>query len=253
MSRQDSLIIKDTHRGLLYEDGVFQQVLPAGRYQIPRGPSKLASFFGARTPRVEVVLVDMRGRDRTVVVQDQLTADGVTVSASFVVQFRVKNPVAASHEVKSFEERLYAEAQTAGRRFLRGMSLEEVLIARDEISEELLRQIREGAATYGVEVTGLDFKDLIVPEKIQRMMNQSAVSRRLRQAEIDADDDTDLDAIDDDDDLVFAHARFDSGHTVAATSDEGPEKLVIRPHSMVDGRNGSQTPTDFGFRRRQSS
>ena len=60
MSRHDSLIIKDTHRGLLYEDGVFRDVLPAGRYQIPRSPGRLAAFFGVKAPKVEVVLVDVR-------------------------------------------------------------------------------------------------------------------------------------------------------------------------------------------------
>lgn len=33
---QRELIIKDTHRGLWYEDGVLTKVLEAGRYVIPR-------------------------------------------------------------------------------------------------------------------------------------------------------------------------------------------------------------------------
>jgi hypothetical protein len=127
MARHDTLIIKDTHRGLLYEDGVFRNLLPAGRYQIPREASRLAAFFGARSPRVEVVLVDIRDRDRTVVVQDLLTADGATISATFAVQYRVVDPVAAIHRVKNFEERLSAEAQTAARRVLRGLSVDEIL------------------------------------------------------------------------------------------------------------------------------
>ena len=32
---QRELIIKDTHRGLWYEDGVLTRVLEAGRYVIP--------------------------------------------------------------------------------------------------------------------------------------------------------------------------------------------------------------------------
>ena len=30
-----ALIIKDTHRGLLYEDGVLKKTLEAGRYEYP--------------------------------------------------------------------------------------------------------------------------------------------------------------------------------------------------------------------------
>ncbi len=258
MSRHDSLIVKDTHRGLLYEDGVFREVLPPGRYQIPRSPSKVAAFFGAKAPKVEVALVDMRGRDRTIVVQDQLTADGVTISASFVVQFRVHNPVAALHEVKSFEERLYAEAQTAARRILRGISLEEILIARDEIGEELLRQVQESAATYGLEISGIDFKDLTIPEKLQKLMNQAVLSRRLRQ--FDGSDFDDESETDDDADLVFANPRFDLAHNEPADDDDDdddddhrPEKLAIRPYAVEARSHGIYANNlDFALRRRQS-
>ncbi len=252
MSRHDSLIIKDTHRGLLYEDGMFREILPAGRFQIPRPPSRLAAFFGAKAPKVEVILVDIRGRDRTIVVQDVLTADGVTISSSFVVQFRVEDPVAALHEVKSFEERLYAEAQTAARRILRGMSLEEVLIARDEIGEELLRQVQESATTYGLKVSGIDFKDLTIPEKLQKIMNQVVLSRRLRATEADESDE------DEDSDLIFANARFDRAHNEPADDVDDdhstrPEKLAIRPHSLDSRSQGIPSSNlDFTLRRHQS-
>lgn len=264
MARHDTLIIKDTHRGLLYEDGLFREVLPAGRFQIPRSPSMLARFFGAKAPKVEVVLVDMRGRDRTIVVKDLLTADGATISSSFVVQFRVVDPVAATHEVKNFEDRLYAEAQTAARRILRGMSVEEVLIARDEIGEELLRQIRETAPSYGLEVSGVDFKDLIVPEKLKDIMNQAILARRLRQAQpIAADSDRDdfveaYEAADDEDqDLVFTNRRFDPAHNEQSSRDHNgdhrPEKLAIRPHSIETRNHGIYANNlDFAFRRRMS-
>ena len=81
---------------------------------------------------IEVVLIDIRGRDRTVVIQELLTADSATISANFVVQFRVNDPHAAIHQVKNFEERLYSETQTAARRVLRGLSLDEVIASRDE-------------------------------------------------------------------------------------------------------------------------
>ena len=53
------IFIKDTHRGLWYEDGVLTRVLEAGRYEIP----KRKRFFRRKGPLVEVILVDMRERD----------------------------------------------------------------------------------------------------------------------------------------------------------------------------------------------
>jgi regulator of protease activity HflC (stomatin/prohibitin superfamily) len=232
MARHDTLIIKDTHRGLLYEDGVFRDLLPAGRYQIPRAPSPLAAFFGSRGPRVEVIMVDVRGRDRTVVIQDLLTADGATISASFVVQFRVADPLAAIHRVKNFEERLYSEAQTAARRVLRGLSVEEILGSRDEVGEEMLIQVREAVEPAGLEVTGLDFKDLIVPDDLRKIMNRAVIARRLRQSQmvdgLAIDDDElalhDEPAVEDDSGLIIAKASF----AKAKEADEEPEGLAFR-------------------------
>ena len=184
MSRHDVVIVKDTHRGLLYEDGVFREVLPAGRYLIPAQPSRLALFFGARSVRSDVVLVDVRSRDRTVVVQDFLTADGATITASFALQYRVIDPRVALHEVKSFEDRVVAETQTAARRLLRGMSLDEILGSRDEIGEELLCQVAGTAGSYGLEVSALDLKDLAVPPEIREEKNRAAMARRSRQRQL---------------------------------------------------------------------
>jgi len=44
------IIIKDTHRGLWYEDGVLTRTVEAGRYELPEQP-----WFGRR-PQVEVAL-----------------------------------------------------------------------------------------------------------------------------------------------------------------------------------------------------
>ena len=216
MARHDTLIIKDTHRGLLYEDGVFRDLLPAGRYHIPREPSRLAAFFGVKGPRVEVVLVDVRSRDRTVVIQELLTADGATISATFSIQYRVTDPVAAIHRVKNFEERLQAEAQTAARRVLRGLSVEEILGGRDEVGEEMLLQVRDALGTAGLDVTGLDFKDLGVPDELRKVMNQAVIARKLRLAglpdgpviEEDEPTLTDDRPTEDDDRLIIAGARF---------------------------------------------
>src|SRR5262249_56935763 len=59
MPRQE-IIIKDTHRGIWYEDGVLVKVVGAGRYEVP---SPWGLF--KRRPRVEAVLNDIRHTDPT--------------------------------------------------------------------------------------------------------------------------------------------------------------------------------------------
>ncbi len=106
------IIIRDTHRGLWYEDGKLLRVLEAGRYQLPT-PLSLPLM---RRPQVDVVLVDMRERELTIKGQEILTADKVAIRVSILVQFRVVDPKAAIHVVADFEERIYSDVQLAARR-----------------------------------------------------------------------------------------------------------------------------------------
>ena len=92
-------IIKDTHRGLYYEDGKLMKILEAGHYKIPRG-----SGMFKRLPTVECMLVDVRERELTIKGQEILTADKVAIRVSILVQFRVTDPKAAIHTVDNFED-----------------------------------------------------------------------------------------------------------------------------------------------------
>jgi regulator of protease activity HflC (stomatin/prohibitin superfamily) len=124
------IIIKDTHRGLWYEDGVLTKVLEAGRYEIlPR-----ENLFGRKEPLVEVVLVDMRERDLTIKGREILTADKVALRVSIIVQFRVVDPKLAIHAVEKYEDRLYSDVQLAARRSLASMTLEDILTNRNRLS-----------------------------------------------------------------------------------------------------------------------
>jgi regulator of protease activity HflC (stomatin/prohibitin superfamily) len=174
------LIIKDTHRGLWYEDGVLARILEAGRYVIPRYVD--LGFY--RQPKVEVVLVDIRERDLTIRGQEILTADKVAIRVSIVVQFRVTDPRAALHQVEKYEDRLYSDVQLAARRSLASMTLEEILTNRNQLSEDILRDVTEAAGGYGVAILRADVKDLIFPGNLQEIMNRVLAAERMSQAQL---------------------------------------------------------------------
>jgi regulator of protease activity HflC (stomatin/prohibitin superfamily) len=179
MARRE-LIIKDTHRGLWYEDGVLTKVLEAGRYVIPR-PLDLGF---TRRPMVEVVLIDIRERDLTIKGQEILTADKVALRVSIIVQFRVTDPRAALHAVANYEERLYSDVQLAARRSLASTTLEEILTNRNRLSEDILRDVKEAAGSYGVAIVRADVKDLIFPGNLQEIMNRVLAAERMSQAQM---------------------------------------------------------------------
>ena len=174
------IIIKDTHRGLWYEDGRLTRVLEAGRYKLPREPWLPLQ----RKSVVEVVLVDIRERDLTIKGQEILTADKVAIRVSILVQFRVTDPTAAVHRVASYEDRLYSDVQLAARRSLASMTLEEILTNRNRLSEDILHDVKESAAGYGVAIGRADVKDLVFPGNLQEIMNRVLAAERTSQAQL---------------------------------------------------------------------
>jgi regulator of protease activity HflC (stomatin/prohibitin superfamily) len=174
------VIIKETHRGLWYEDGVLIRELNAGRYVVPR-----ERFLRWRVgKRVEIAVVDVRERDLTIKGQEILTADKVAIRVSIVVQFRVNDPRAAMHEVADYEDRLYTDVQLAARRSLASMTLEEILTNRNRLSEDILRDVKEAAANYGVAILRADVKDLVFPGNLQEIMNRVLAAERMSEAQL---------------------------------------------------------------------
>ena len=172
-------IIKDTHRGLYYEDGKLTKVIEAGRYKIPR-----RHRWMRRRPTVECMLVDVRERELTIKGQEILTADKVAIRVSILVQFRVTDPKAAIHTVDNFEDRLYSDVQLAARRSLASMTLEEILTNRNRLSEDILSDVTESANGYGVAIRRADVKDLIFPGNLQEIMNRVLAAERHSQAQL---------------------------------------------------------------------
>jgi len=174
-ARFRELVVKETHRALWYEDGVLKDVRGAGRYRI--------SLVQAATgrPQIEVVLVDVRQRELTIKGQEILTCDKVAIRVSIIVQFRVTDARAAVHEVENYEERLYSDVQLAARRSLASMTLEEILTNRNRLNEEILQEVKETAARYGVAILRADVKDLMFPGNLQEIMNRVLGAERLRE------------------------------------------------------------------------
>jgi regulator of protease activity HflC (stomatin/prohibitin superfamily) len=152
--------------------------LEAGRYKIPR-----RAVLG-HSPKIEVELVDVRERDLTIKGQEILTGDKVAIRVSILVQFRVTDPRAALHTVANFEDRLYSDVQLAARRSLAAMALEEILTNRNRLSEEILADVKEAAAGYGVAIRRADVKDLVFPGNLQEIMNRVLAAERNSQAQL---------------------------------------------------------------------
>jgi regulator of protease activity HflC (stomatin/prohibitin superfamily) len=166
---------------LLYRDGAFERILSAGRHVFKTSP--WTKVFG-QPEVIEVVLVDMRSRELIIKGQEILTADKVALRVSIVVQFSVIDPKVAVHAVESYEDRLYSDVQLAARRALARMTLEEILTNRNRLSSEILEDVKEIAAGYGVNIARADVRDLSFPGNVQEVMNRVLAAERQSQAQL---------------------------------------------------------------------
>ena len=173
---QKDFVVPQSHAGLLYEDGAFKKTLPPGKHTFGK------TFFDDVVRTVDVL--DLRERSVTIKGQEILTADKVAIRVSLLVYFRIKDPVAAKHEVQSYEERIYEDVQLAARRFLASRKLEAILSDRNEISDAVRVDVMGTAKGYGVEIVRADVKDLVFPGNLREIMNQVLETERRTEAKI---------------------------------------------------------------------
>lgn len=169
-------VVSQSFVGLLYEDGAYQRTLEPGKHKLRTG------FFDDVDRRV--MMVDMRERSLTIKGQEILTADKVAIRVSLLVYFKIKDPVAASHNVASYEDRIYEDVQLSARRFLASRTLDQILTDRNEISDAVKTDVSDSATGYGVEVIRADVKDLVFPGNLREIMNMVIETERRAEAKI---------------------------------------------------------------------
>ena len=166
------ITVFEYERGLLYREGKLERVLEPGRYR-----------FRSSEP-VEVAKVSLREMSHVVAGQGILTSDRVEVRVTLIAQYRVSDPKMALHNVENFTERLHLELQLALRDVVAARSLDQLLEGRSELGTELLRLTVEVARRYGVELSRVGLRDVILPREVQRVMMQEVEADRAGRADL---------------------------------------------------------------------
>lgn len=164
-------IVKQWERGV---------VLRFGRYVKTRTPG--LNFI---IPYIDRMLkVDTRVETMVVEPQEVITNDNVTVQVDAVVYFQVINAEDAVMKVMDYKKATTQISLTTLRSVLGQSELDELLAHRDQINE-MLRQIIDGhTEPWGVQVTAVEVKDVLLPENLQRAMARQAEAERERRAKI---------------------------------------------------------------------
>ncbi|HET8998774.1 MAG TPA: SPFH domain-containing protein [bacterium] len=160
-----------------YERGV---IFRLGRLQRAKGPGVILLI-----PMVDRMLkIDLRVVTLDVPRQEMMTRDNVPVTVDAVVYFRVVNPEDAVVKVENYSKATYLVAQTTLRSILGQHELDELLSQRDRINQQLQQVIDVQTEPWGIKVTLVEVRDVILPDTMKRAMAKQAETERERRAKV---------------------------------------------------------------------
>jgi regulator of protease activity HflC (stomatin/prohibitin superfamily) len=153
---------------------------------------RLGRYAGLRTaglkwiiPLVDrMVIIDMRVTAEQVPPQDVITRDNVSVKVNAVIYFRVLQADRAFLQVTDFLFATSQMAQTTLRSVLGQVEMDDLLAQRDKINRTLQEIIDKHTEPWGIKVTTVEVKDVVLPDTMKRAMAGQAESERERRAKI---------------------------------------------------------------------
>jgi len=169
-----SSVVKITRE---YERGV---IFRLGRLLRAKGPGVILLI-----PIVDrMIKMDLRVVTLDVPRQEMMTKDNVPVTVDAVVYFRVINPENAVVKVENYSKATFLVAQTTLRSVLGQHELDELLIQRDRINQQLQQVIDETTEPWGIKVILVEVRDVILPDTMKRAMAKQAETERERRAKV---------------------------------------------------------------------
>jgi regulator of protease activity HflC (stomatin/prohibitin superfamily) len=156
-------------------------VLRLGRFHAMRGPGMFWVF-----PFVDRVTswIDQRTITTSFAAEQTLTSDTVPVSVDAVLFWMVHDVQKAALEVQDYAQAVSWAAQTALRDIIGRTALTELLKGRERIEAELQKLIDDRSNPWGVTVSSVEMRDVVIPGPLQDAMSREAQAAREKQARI---------------------------------------------------------------------
>ena len=153
---------------------------------------RLGKLLGAKGPGLillipivdRMVKIDLRVITIEVPKQEVMTRDNVPATVDAVIYFRVVDPQSAVVKVENYLKASSLIAQTTLRSVLGQSQLDELLAQRDKINQELQEIIDKHTEPWGVKVTSVEVRDVVLPDTMKRAMAKQAEAERERRAKV---------------------------------------------------------------------
>lgn len=164
--------VYDYQRGLRYRTGRLSGLVDAGPHLSIRGIN-------------EVRVLDVRPTSLTVPGQEILTADGVALKVSLTARYVIADPVAAVTGDQEYLRALYVALQAGLRDAIAGRTADDILATRGEIGPSTGAAVASDLARIGVELLGVDVRDVMVPGDLKRAFAGIVAARREAEAALE--------------------------------------------------------------------
>ncbi len=157
--------------GLFFRDGKLEANLSPGQYAYWKGVA-----------RVRAVIVDLREQVVDISGQEIMTSDKVTLRLNALVTYRIEDALAAVTMVDDYRQALYRESQLALRAAIGTRDLDSLLSEKDKLAAELTDYIRGKVKAFGLAVSELGIRDVILPGEMKDLLNKVTEAKKAAEA-----------------------------------------------------------------------
>lgn len=159
--------------GLLWIDGELIETLDAGLH-----------VFWRVNRSIKVEHMDLRLQDLEVQGQEILTRDKVSLRINLSASFRLIDAVRARLQLCDYHEHLYRQLQFALREAVGTKTLDALLADKEALNGELLRSVVEQMTEYGIKLSSIGVKDIILPGEMKDILNHVVATEKAAQANV---------------------------------------------------------------------
>lgn len=128
--------------------------------------------------------IDMRESVYDFPRQNVITKDNVSISINALLYFQIIDSVSAVYKIQNLPDAIEKLTQTTLRNLVGQLDLDETLVSRDKINNELRAILDEATNKWGVKVNRVELQDIIPPTDIQSAMEKQMKAERDRRAAI---------------------------------------------------------------------
>ncbi len=191
-------------------------VLRFGRFVGLRGPGLF--WIAPFVDRVST-WIDQRTITTSFAAEQTLTSDTVPVNVDAVLFWMVHDAEKAALEVQDYAQAVSWAAQTALRDIIGRTTLADLLRGRERIESELQQLIDQRSNPWGVTVSSVEMRDVVIPGALQDAMSREAQAAREKQARI-----------------ILGQAELEIAHSfqeAAKSYHDNPTALHLRAMNML--------------------